>query len=74
VLLSFKNKPLGLKDLIHFIIRTTKIIKRRYKGDVKMFSLGLNIRPYNKLDKEVADFKEYKEGLIMPYNTECFYY
>jgi len=38
-----------------------------------VISLGLNIRPYNKLDKEVADFKEYKEELTTPHNTKCFY-
>jgi len=50
-----------------------KIIKRRHKGNIKMFSLKLNIRPYNRLDKEVIDFKEYKEGLTEPHNTKCFY-
>jgi len=41
---------------------------------IKFFSDRLNIRPYNKLDKEVADFREYKEGLITPYDIKCFYY
>jgi len=31
------------------------------------------MRPYNRLDKEVVDFKECKEELTTPYNTECFY-
>jgi len=31
------------------------------------------MRPYNRLDKKVVDFKEYKEELIMPHNIECFY-
>jgi len=39
-----------------------------------MLSLRLNIRPYNRLDKEIIDFKEYKEGLTMPHNTKRFYY
>jgi len=30
---------------------------------LKLLSSKLNIRPYNKLDKEVIDFKEYKKGL-----------
>jgi len=41
-----------------------KIIKRRFKGDIKTLSLGLNIRPYNRSDKEVVDFRECKEGLV----------
>ena len=55
-------------------VKTTKIIKRRRKSNIKTLSLGLNIRPYNRLDKEVVDFKECKEGLITPYNIKCFYY
>ena len=41
---------------------------------IKLFSSRLNIKPYNKLDKGVVDFREYKEGLITPYNTKCFHY
>jgi len=55
-------------------MKTMKIIKRRYKGNVKMLSLRLNMRPYNKLDKKVADFKEYKEGLTTLHDTKYFYY
>jgi len=33
----------------------------------------VNIRPYNRLDKEVIDFKECKKELIMPYDIEYFY-
>jgi len=50
-----------------------KIVKRRHKGDIKIFSLRLNIRPYNRLDKEVVDFKECKEGLTEPHNTKYFH-
>ena len=50
-----------------------KIVKRRRKGDVKMFSLRLNVRPYNRLDKEIADFKECKGRLVKLYNIKCFY-
>jgi len=44
-------------------MKMIKIVKCRHKGDVKTLSLRLNMRPYNKSDKEVADFKECKEGL-----------
>jgi len=29
---------------------------------IKLLSSRLNIRPYDRLDKEVIDFREYKEG------------
>jgi hypothetical protein len=29
-----------------------------FKGTFKFLSLRLNLRPYNKLDKEVRDFKD----------------
>jgi len=57
-----------------FRIKTTKIVKSRRKGDIKILSLKLNIRPYNRLDKEVIDFKECKKGLTTPHNTKYFYY
>jgi len=40
----------------------------------KPIGLGLNIRPYSKLDKEAIDFREYKEELITQHDTKCFYY
>jgi len=45
-------------------IKIIKIVKRRCKSNIKTLSLKLNIRPYDKLDKEVIDFRECKEGLI----------
>jgi len=39
----------------------------------KVLSFRLNIRPYNKLDKEVIDFRECKDGLATLYNTRYFY-
>ena len=33
----------------------------------------MNIRPYNRLDKEVVDFKECKKELIILYDIECSY-
>ena len=41
---------------------------------LKLLSGRLNIRPYNRLDKEVIDFREYKERLITLYDTKCFHY
>jgi len=31
------------------------------------------MRPYNKLNKEVIDFREYKGELITPHNTKYLY-
>jgi len=57
-LLSLKDKPLILKSLIYLITRIIKIVKRRRKSNIKTFGLRLNTRPYNKLSKEVDDFKD----------------
>jgi len=59
--------------MFFFGVKITKIIKCKHKDNVKTFSLRLNTRPYNKLDKKAVDFKEYKGGLIELYNTKCFY-
>jgi len=40
---------------------------------LKLLSGRLNTRPYNRLDKEVADFKECKEELTTLYNIEYSY-
>jgi len=40
----------------------------------QLLSSRLNIRPYNKLNKKVADFKEYKSGPAVLYNTEYFHH
>jgi len=39
-----------------------KIVKRRRKSNIKTLSLRLNMRLYNRLDKEVVDFRECKGG------------
>ena len=51
-----------------------KFRKSKRQLALKLISLRLNTRPYNKLDKEVIDFKEYKEGLATQHNTKYFYY
>ena len=72
--MSFSSHLLSLIKIFLFKIKIIKIIKSRRKGDVKIFSLRLNTRPYNRLDKEVVDFKECKGGLTTPHNIKCFYY
>jgi len=62
---------------ISAIILITKTIQLQPSSSKILFkpiSLRLNARPYNRLDKEITDFKECKGGLTTPYNTKCFYY
>ena len=58
---------------IILIIKMMQLRPSSSKIPLKPISLKLNIRPYNKSDKEVIDFKECKGRLTMPYNTKCFY-
>jgi len=39
-----------------------------------MLSLRLNIKPYNRLNKEVTDFKEFKGRPVMSCTTKCFHH
>ena len=59
---------------IILIIKTMQFQPSNNEIPLKPISFRLNTRPYNRLDEEVIDFKEYKEGLITPHDTECFYY
>jgi len=44
------------------------------KLTVEFLSNKLNIKPYNKLDKKVIDFKETKDRLVILCTIKCFYY
>jgi len=68
------NGLTSVKYLSLFIIKTLGFSKDNRQLTLKFLSSKLNIRPYDRLDKEVIDFKECKEELITPYNTKCFYY
>ena len=72
--MRLKSPLLSLSSLILSFIRITKLFQNNSKLIIKFYSSKLNIRPYNKLDKEVIDFREYKEGLATQHNTKCFYY
>ena len=52
---------------LKFFISNQKLI-------IKHFSSKLNIRPYDRLDKEIADFKEHKDKPAVLYNTKFLYY
>jgi len=59
--------------MVVFVIKTMQLQSGSDKVFFKALSLKLNTRPYNKLDKEVADFRECKYGLTTPHNTRYFY-
>ena len=71
---SVKTMTFLFISAIILIIKTMQLQLSNSKIPLKAVSLRLNIRPYNKLNKEVIDFKECKKGLITPHNTKCFYY
>ena len=70
--ISISNQT-SIKNPGLFSTKTLNISKSGGQLTLKMSSFKLNIRPYNRLDKEVIDFKECKEELIMLYNTKYFY-
>ena len=72
--MSFSSYLLSFIKTFFLKAKIIKIIKCRHKGNIKTLSLKLNTRPYNRLDKEVIDFKECKEGLITLYNIKSSYY
>jgi len=54
-------------------IKTADLSESNRQFTIKPLSGRLNMRPYNRLDKKVVDFKKCKEGLTMPHNTKYFY-
>jgi len=72
--MGLKSPLLSLSSLIFSFIKTIKLFQSDSKFTIKLFSSRLNIKPYNRLDKEVVGFKECKEGLITLYNTKYFHY
>ena len=72
--MGLESPLLSLSGLLFSLIRIIKFFQGDSKLTVKFFSGRLNIKPYNKLDKEVIDFKEYKEGLIIQHDIKYFYY
>jgi len=67
-------KTLNLYNSISSCLRAALYFSNSLRQLIfKFLSSRLNIRPYNRLDKEVVDFKECKEGLVMPHNIKYFY-
>jgi len=72
--MSIKMTTFLFISAIVFIIKIIQLQLSSSKIPFKPIGLKLNARPYNRLDKEVIDFKEYKGGLTMLHNTKYFYY
>jgi len=72
-LTSLMNLILLSQNALLISIKMIDLSKSNKQLAIKFLSSKLNTRPYNRLDKEVIDFKECKEGLIMPHNTKCSY-
>ena len=79
---------MGIKDLRLFVTKTTEfkkgivlLIPQRsqfiissQKLVIQFLSNRLNTRPYNRLDKEVTDFKKPKSGPVVLHTTKCFHH
>ena len=82
------NYKLSIKQLRFFVIKSTKfnqniilliiqnleLITGSRQLTLKFYSNKLNIKPYNRLDKKVTDFKKPKDGPAMLCTTKCFHY
>ena len=67
-MLDFHNdSSMSFRHLLYFNQNSRQLI-------LKPFSSQLNIKPYNRLDKKVADFRECKGGLAMLCTTKCFHH
>ena len=69
----FKTRHLSKDSLLKFRCMMEFIINSK-KLTLKPLSSRENISHYNRLNKEVADFKECKGGLVMLHNTKCFHH
>jgi len=58
------NLVLFSKNLLFYIIKIVNLSQRTREFIIEFFSSGLNIKPYNKLSKEVKDFKDSEDEYI----------
>ena len=71
----FSTEMLKLsKSMFLFTLQTIQVIISQRELVFQLLSSRLNTRPYNRLDKEVADFKKHKGGPAVPHNTKYFHY
>ena len=69
----FKTRHLSKGSLLK-LRHMTEFITSSKELTLKLLSSRENISYYNKLDKEVADFRECKDRLAMPCTTKCFHH
>ena len=62
--MSLMNPILLSQNALLISMKMIDLSKGNRQLAIKLLSSRLNIRPYNRLDKEVIDFRECKEGLI----------
>ena len=62
------------KGIVLLILQRLQFVISSQELVIQFFSNKLNMKLYNRLDKEVTDFKEHKGGPAVPYNTKCFHH
>ena len=72
--LSLKSLLLNSSNFLLSNLKLLKLTKCRGQFTLKMFSLKLNTKPYSRLDKEVANFKEHKNKPVVPHTIKCFHH
>jgi len=62
------------KGIVLLILQRLQFTTSSQELVIQFFSNKLNTRPYNRLDKKVADFTKYKEEPVVLYITKCFHH
>jgi len=68
--MSLTNPILLSQNTLLISMKTMDLSKSNRQLTIKLLSSRLNMRPYDRLDKEVIDFRECKEGLATQYNIK----
>jgi len=61
---GLKSPLLSLGSSLLYFTGVIKFFKGRGNFTIKFYSSRLNIRPYNKLSKEIGDFKDSEDECI----------
>ena len=62
------------KGIVLLILQRLQFIISSQKLVIQFFSSRLNTRPYNRLDKKVADFKKPKSRPAVLHTIKCFHH
>jgi len=73
-LLNIKDMLISNHSLLLSSMGILKFSKCKEQFIFETLSFKLNIRFYNRLDKEVIDFKEPKSGPVVLYTTKYFHH